>query len=406
MKHIDSNSSDSSSSESHNNPSSIDDQTVETPAGSSRQPLSRRGHFKSRLGCFHCKRRRIKCNELRPSCSPCRRLGLTCNYPSTTSGTALSGPVRPSPSVLSLEDLRFYHQFLTGAFPTIPIRADKVWAQCAAMSHQSECLANAVLALGASHLTQHGSVDYTSQALNHRVTAIKLINEQFIAPPKDADTADALFAAVICLATQTSLLPDGMTEYLTITRAGALVWAFVIPCHESSLFISFTNESHDQALSHIVSEEPKNFQIPNEFLASVNKVKPLCEKPYELQYFQCILNAIEALRVSSLEAWKAHATLWRAHCFFTNEDFQAFISPENYLAQLLIVHMFLVDYVLGPFCVSSSEQLKFSGRKQVIISWARNLLKRLPPKYKPYGEWIKQYCDTLENSDGRYLLSP
>ena len=100
-----------------------------------RQPLSRRGHFKSRLGCFNCKRRRVKCNELRPSCSPCRRLGLSCVYP-TAAPVSSSGPVRANPSILALEDLRFYHQFMTRSFPTLPLRADSVWEQCAAMSHQ------------------------------------------------------------------------------------------------------------------------------------------------------------------------------------------------------------------------------------------------------------------------------
>lgn len=126
------------------------------------------------------------------------------------------------------------------------------------------------------------------------------MNEQFLNPPKNADTADALFATAICLATQTSLLPDGMSEYLTLTRGGALVWAFVIPEHQSSLFYSFTNESHDQALSQIVSEEPKDFQIVDEFLASVTRVKTICQTPYELQYYQCIENTINSLRISSL----------------------------------------------------------------------------------------------------------
>ncbi|OWT42615.1 zinc finger protein 1 [Pochonia chlamydosporia 170] len=370
------------------------------PAAGKPQPTTRRGHFKSRLGCFNCKRRRVKCNELRPSCSPCRRLGLFCDYPSAFSA---AGPVRANPSALSLQDLQFYHRFLTTAFPTLPLRADKVWAKCA-----SECLAHAVLGLGASHLTQHGEVDYTSQALNHRVTAIKLVNEQFINPPKDADTADALFAAIICLATQTSLLPDGMVEYLTITRGGALIWAFVIPGHKESLFSSFTNESHDEALSQVVSEEPKDFEIPDEFLASVMRVNNYrgTARLIPSRYVATVYHGTTQLANSVRSAWKAHADLWRAHCYFDNDTFSAFVHQENYPAQLLIVHMFLLDYVLGPFCTSSKEEFKFPARKQVIISWARNLLKRLPPEFKIYGNWIEKYCYTLESSNGRSLLTP
>lgn len=108
-----------------------------------RGPTSRRGHIKSRLGCFSCKRRRVKCNELRPSCTSCQRLGLRCEYPTqatTTPNAASSTAVSPTPQPplngLAMEDLRFYHQFLTVAYPTIPLKAEAAWNQAAAMSHQ------------------------------------------------------------------------------------------------------------------------------------------------------------------------------------------------------------------------------------------------------------------------------
>lgn len=35
----------------------------------------------SRGGCRECKRRKIKCNEAKPHCSECTRLGKDCSYP-------------------------------------------------------------------------------------------------------------------------------------------------------------------------------------------------------------------------------------------------------------------------------------------------------------------------------------
>lgn len=46
-----------------------------------KQRLERRGHTKSRRGCFNCKRRRIKCQETAPACGHCVKTGLTCEYP-------------------------------------------------------------------------------------------------------------------------------------------------------------------------------------------------------------------------------------------------------------------------------------------------------------------------------------
>lgn len=110
------------------------DTSVVASSRGGRQPLSRRGHFKSRMGCFNCKRRRVKCNELRPQCSPCRRLALDCSYPPTP--TPVASPIRSNPSMLSLEDLRFYHQFITTAIPPLPVKAERGWMECAAMSHE------------------------------------------------------------------------------------------------------------------------------------------------------------------------------------------------------------------------------------------------------------------------------
>lgn len=54
-----------------------------TSSGTSppKQRLERRGHTKSRRGCFNCKRRRIKCQETRPACGHCVKTGLKCEYP-------------------------------------------------------------------------------------------------------------------------------------------------------------------------------------------------------------------------------------------------------------------------------------------------------------------------------------
>src|SRR5262245_23324755 len=60
------------------------DSSALAPAGDRprRRPIPRKGHTKSRSGCFNCKRRKVKCKEERPACSSCQRLGLDCSYPS------------------------------------------------------------------------------------------------------------------------------------------------------------------------------------------------------------------------------------------------------------------------------------------------------------------------------------
>ncbi|KAI1736630.1 hypothetical protein F4680DRAFT_252659 [Xylaria scruposa] len=50
----------------------------------------RRSHTKSRLGCKECKRRKVKCDEQRPSCFNCTRHGMVCSFTPTNNLPAVS----------------------------------------------------------------------------------------------------------------------------------------------------------------------------------------------------------------------------------------------------------------------------------------------------------------------------
>jgi hypothetical protein len=117
--------------------SSSSSSTDESSVVVARRAPARRVHCKSRLGCFSCKRRRVKCDERRPACAPCSRLALQCDYPPRSNGETRGGPETPRPALngLALEDLRFHYQFLTVAYPSLPLRGDAVWQKCAAMTH-------------------------------------------------------------------------------------------------------------------------------------------------------------------------------------------------------------------------------------------------------------------------------
>lgn len=165
---------------------------------------------------------------------------------------------------------------------------------------QYDYLAHAILGLGASHLSQHGNVDYTSQALQHRVTAMKLVNEQLDNPPTKPADADALFAAVVCLVAQSSLMPDSMIDYITTTRGGNLVATSVIKNYEVSIFKYFTPQEHHRSLERLVCEQPRNFEAIDGFESSALRLRPLCQKETEIVYCESMIKCINNIRTSSL----------------------------------------------------------------------------------------------------------
>ncbi|KAM3448542.1 hypothetical protein MY3296_007736 [Beauveria thailandica] len=305
----DSSSSSSSSSSSNSSASPASPEGSETAARlsdtsavatsrESRQPLSRRGHFKSRMGCFNCKRRRVKCNELRPQCSPCRRLALDCSYPPTP--TPAASPIRSNPSMLSLEDLRFYHQFITTAIPPLPLKAENGWMQCAAMSHE---VRQASVFIGPA-LTHS---NFNSQALQHRLVAIKQVNEQLSNPPSSQQALDAILAALFCLITQASLIDDGLADYMTIIRGGHLIVIIIIGDMSKSVFPGFTIEGHNSMAATLTREDQRDDMTDmNDFEMSLRILEPLIQASYEHKYYGLMSQIPLAMQRSSLQGKASH----------------------------------------------------------------------------------------------------
>jgi len=130
---------------------------------------------------------------------------------------------------------------------------------------------------------------------------MKLVNEQLDKPPAKPADADALFAAIICLITQSSLLPDSMVDYITTTRGGNLVATSMITNYENSIFKYFTPVEHDRSLERLITEQPKNFHVIDGFQSSALSLRPLCKKSTELIYCESIIRCVNNLRTSCVE---------------------------------------------------------------------------------------------------------
>lgn len=104
-----------------------------------RKPVPGKGFNKSRRGCFNCKRRRVKCSEVKPECRGCSRMGLLCVYPENPSPTPSKSRISTVSSTkpgVNLDHLRFFRHFLLEAYPPAPHGAEPVWHNVAALSHE------------------------------------------------------------------------------------------------------------------------------------------------------------------------------------------------------------------------------------------------------------------------------
>ncbi|RMJ07678.1 hypothetical protein BHE90_001103 [Fusarium euwallaceae] len=150
---------------------------------SQRPPLStaqklrapRRSHRKTRAGCQTCKRRKVKCDEQRPSCANCIKRGHECEFltePRLNSNLPPAGPLS-----LNMLDLRLMHNFTNSTYTTFSRHQSirSFWkGPLVAMALQCDYLMRALLATSALHMA-HNRPDekefYVSTALTYHRAA-------------------------------------------------------------------------------------------------------------------------------------------------------------------------------------------------------------------------------------------
>ncbi|EJT80084.1 hypothetical protein GGTG_00089 [Gaeumannomyces tritici R3-111a-1] len=426
---------DSSSSSGEGEPS-----TTRAPgaAGTARRrPIPRKGHTKSRRGCFNCKKRKVKCTEGLPECDHCQRLGLICEYPPprrylgggggggdgdggvarrndeplsgsspvagygamamavALSPTSPSRPLHASPMAFSRDDLRFFSHFLLTAYPPLPLGGEGIWKQVAAMSYEYDFLIHAMLGLAASHLSLIAPAGFENQAISHRVAAIRLLNQALSTPCASSVEGDARFAAIMALTFQAAYMPEGgMMEFVSLIR-GCNVVARSTMVSRESIFHHWTEDGHIDTVRSMNAPEPEgvpsDHQTIEAFLASLRQLAPDCRGSFELLWLGTIEKSLELAKTSSLQGFTQTARAYQYFGAASSEDFEDFTNPENFTAQLLMLHFFLVEHfigctVLGPVISS------FLVRRKVNAAWVAGLGRDMPLECRQKFAWLQRFC--------------
>ncbi|KAJ9417924.1 hypothetical protein QL093DRAFT_2565883 [Fusarium oxysporum] len=341
----------------------------------------RKGHTKSRNGCINCKRRRN-----------CRRLGMKCEY--STRRIMMDAPSRPlqsTPTQFTMDDLRLYQHFIFHAYPPMPLNGEPVWKEVAAMSHNFDFLVHAMLGLAASHLSLSGDIDYTAQALSHRVHAITLLNQALSKPCKSKVDADARIATVMTLIFQSSYMFEGMVEFIIMIRGCRAVSDAILPRLENSLFEGFTAESHNK---HVLSLNPVDVvgeiaDILGEGLVSVRRLRPICQSVIEVKYLGILERILEIAK--KLAPFTEAALAYAMFGDLEQNEFKHFTNRRNYAAQIIIAHFFIIEYIVATVAMASIMG-SFPFRRAIISAWASKVAENVPSNYNIYMSWPLEFA--------------
>ncbi|KAI9741721.1 MAG: hypothetical protein M1834_000106 [Cirrosporium novae-zelandiae] len=239
---------------------------------------SRKSHRKSRTGCSHCKRRKIKvspianitssgssisCDEEKPACRNCIKHAIECDFltkstvisttPASSARSAsrctsvspsasdnISTPHNNTPSSesntpalpLNMVDLELLHNFSTSTCITLSRSPEirNLWRiNIPQLAFSHEFVMHGILALSALHLAQFRPEKrdfYLSQATSHHETALRVATAILPCITKENCTALHVFSSVTCIATLAK--PRDPGNFFLIGDEGVAGWLSLI----------------------------------------------------------------------------------------------------------------------------------------------------------------------------------
>ncbi|KAF6821287.1 C6 zinc finger protein [Colletotrichum sojae] len=370
-------------------------------APTQKQRLERRGHTKSRRGCFNCKRRRIKCQETQPSCGHCVKTGLKCEYPSTP--TIVHQPHHQVP-LFSLQDMRFFQHFMLQCYPHHPIGNENIWTHevpCLSQSH--EFLMHAILGMAACDLVQ-SDPSLMSFAMAHRLKAIKAIKKSLAEIPKNGTTfehANALVATCFALTFQSVSFEDGMAEYMTFIRGILIVGAQMYLKGIKPVFFNLLEQDSSPILEPVMLGLPLiRKEWADAAVESIAGLRHLCRAEVEIQYYEIIMEMASKLHTSSWEAYKAIQKHYGWWIQLPHEKFQRVIDSSSQTFTLLATHWISVKQIMATITgVEHGFREKAPSEDGPadlgIIRWLRYLNRQVDHEHAIYNQWPSWVDDQL-----------
>lgn len=370
----------------------------------------RKGHKKSRGGCYNCKRRKIKCQENQPACRNCTRKNLDCKYPAPKTLSALQGSAQYSaspitsvnlqvtPTVFTLTDMRLFHHYLLDAYPHLPVGNDTAWlSQVPLVAHHNEYLMHAILGLAASHLELLTGSDLSAQAIHHRVLAIKGSNNALQLKSRTGSDGDALLAACYLLTFQSSYMKDGIHEFFQFVRGCALLSNQL---REEKVPMAFFLTSND----HFSFMEKRLIDLPaiNEELLecaerSLGALPGCFEVPVHEIFYTAMVVCLEAVKVSSLHGYFKFIFIYQSLNRMSNDLFRDFIDPENAISRILIAHFLAIQLIMLPILDREWAGRTKNTPARMNLAWMTSIYESSPRHLRHLVEWPQAVAEAVRD---------
>ncbi|KAK7744722.1 hypothetical protein SLS62_010079 [Diatrype stigma] len=327
------------------------------------QRLERRGHLKSRRGCFQCKRRRIK-------------------------------PLSKKPRQTK------QHEYLMHAI--LGLAASDLTSQdpalvTSAMAHRVKAIEAIKKSLANASSSSLATSTSTGDSNN---TSTRASTSTF-----DDDEGNALMAACFALTFQSVRMDDGMAEFMTFCR-GIVIVAVQMYCrggggdHASAsasagrfIFKHWVSADQQVLLKPLIDAVP----VPprpwtDRAVAAIEALAPLCTHPVEIEYHRHLREWARTLYVDSFQAYQALSEHYGWWMQMPHADFAHVVDPTRQTCLLLSTHWIALKKTMKTI-TDAERQLGGSPGANTdgdtgITRWLRYLNAQVDAEHRRrYNQW-------------------
>lgn len=166
-----------------------------------------------------------------------------------------------------------------------------------------------MLALSASDI-EAGSSEHSSElgqsAIFHRILAIKYFNRALSARLHTFEEGNAMLAACFILLYQSTLIDEGLSEYLTFVRGCVLIPLHMAGKNPKFLFQNLLSDEGIETtrpyLQDMLAVDLKSIDAAYE---SLERLGPLCEREVEKKMHERMLDLVRCFYLSSCDGTKS-----------------------------------------------------------------------------------------------------
>ncbi|KAM3084367.1 hypothetical protein ACMFMG_001527 [Clarireedia jacksonii] len=389
---------------------------------------AKRSHKKSRQGCRNCKKARIKCKENRPVCEFCQNRGLKCEWPDfqmtpftgikrrveIPAVTAIVSKTLHDGPVFNMIDFRLFHHFIQVAYPHHPIGNDSVWThEIPSIASNYDFLLCSMLALSASNLVSNGTStegpDMRCTAITHRVKAISSLNQAISTGINSFEQGNAMLATCFILLFQSTLISDGLVDYMTFIRGTIAVVNSMGMKKMKFLFHELWKIGGVDSLEDDLQQTPLiDGDLALSACRSIERLAVLYRSKGEVLIYGSMLKTARALITSSQDAYMELRKTFNLFSFaMSHEDFRDLTRPTNDVGNLLLAHFVALQLIMTPIIRVEGlpRNTRFNSREDIhigkTVKWLRWLHANAAKHLEGYYEWTI-YVEK-EVTEGRVL---